>query len=183
VDLADRDAPAVSFRPLAPVRWETLEVDRLESVGSLDELERHVQLAWSAAREPDPAASGTEWMVRVVLSGPCPLWPELRTEEDRELLAGELGELLGALEVVVSADAVHPVLSLEEHRTRVDVLGEALRLAAAIRRGQRRLSGIDPGDLAGIASDDPATLARYVQDLLTGADGEIAARLLEGHGA
>ena len=165
------------------MRWETLEVDRLESVASLDELERHVQLAWNAARESDPAASGTEWMIRVVLSGPCPLWSELRAEEDRELLGRELGELLGALEVVVSADAVHPVLPIEEHRARVDVLGEALRLAAGIRRGQRRLAGVEPGDLAGIGSDDPSTLARYVQDLLGGADGEIAARLLEGHGA
>ena len=179
VDLSDRDAPAVSFRALAAVRWETLEVDRLEAVGSLDELERHVQLAWNAARESDPGASGTEWMVRVVLSGPCPLWSELRTEEDRELLARELGDLLGALEVMVVADGVHPVLSLEEHRARVDVLGEALRLAGRLRREESLLPGLEPADLVGIASDDRAVLARYVRDLLAGVDGEIAARLLE----
>ena len=183
VDLSDRDTPAVSFRPLAPVRWETLAVERMESVGSLDELERHVQLAWSAARETDPGASGTEWMVRVVLSGPCALWRELRTEENRELLSQELAELLAVLEVVVSADAVHPVLSLDEHRARVDVLGESLRLAGRLRRGDARLSGLEPGDLVGIASDDPATLARYVQELMAGVDGEIAARLLEDQSA
>ena len=179
VDLSDRDAPAVAFRPLAPVRWETLDVDRLDGVATLDELERHVQLAWSAARDTDPGTSGTEWMVRVVLSGPCPLWSELRTEEDRDLLARELAELLGALEVAVVADGVHPVLSLEEHRARVDVLGEALRLADSLRRGDALLAGLEPEDLAGVSSDDPATLARYVQALLAGVDGEIAARLLE----
>ena len=183
VDLSDRDAPAVSFRSLAPVRWETLEVDRLEGVSSLDELERHIQLAWDTERQADPGASGTEWMIRVALTGACPLWPELRTEEDRDLLADELADLLGALEVSVAADAVHPVLSLDEHRARVDVLGEALRLAGAVRRGESRLAGLEPGDLAGITSDEPAVVARYVRGLLDGIDGEIAARLLEDHGA
>lgn len=179
VDLTDRAAPAVSFRALAPVRWETVQVERLEGVTSLDELERQVQLVWEATREAEPGASGTEWMVRVVLSGPCPLWSELRTEEDREMLSRELAELLGALEVAVVADGVHPVLSLDEHRTRVDVLGEALRLAGALRRGEARLLGLEPGDLAGLASDDAATVERYVRSLLDGIEGEIAARLLE----
>jgi DNA repair protein SbcD/Mre11 len=183
VDLTDRDAPAVSFRALAPVRWETVEVERLEGVTTLDELERQVQLVWEATREADPGASGTEWMVRVVLTGPCPLWSELRTEEDRDLLSRELAELLGALEVAVVAEGVHPVLSLDEHRARVDVLGEALRLAGALRRGETRLRGLEPGDLAGAGSDDAAVVERYVRGLLDGIEGEIAACLLEGPGS
>jgi len=179
VDLSDRGAPAVSFRSLAPVRWETIEVDRLDGVGSLDELERQVQLVWEAARARDPGARGTEWMTRVVLSGPCPLWTELRTQEDRDLLARELAQLLGALEVTVVADAVHPVLSIDEHRTRVDVLGEALRLVGALHRGDARLDGLDAGDLAGVTSDDRVAVERYVRDLLVGIEGEVAARLLE----
>jgi len=179
VDLSDRDTPAVSFRALAPVRWETLEVDRLEGIGSLDELERHVQLAWQRVRGPDPGTSGTEWMVRVSLSGACPLWSELRTDEDRELLARELTELLGVLEVSVTTEAVHPVIALDDHRTRVDVLGEALRLATALRRGEDRLAGLEPGDLAGVPSDEGVTVDRYVRGLLEGIDGELAARLLD----
>ena len=50
-------------------------------------------------------------MIRAVLRGPCPLWSELRNEEDRELLSRELGEMLGALDVVVTADEVHPVVA------------------------------------------------------------------------
>ena len=179
VDLSDRDAPGVSFRALAPVRWETIEVERLDALTSLDELERHVQLAWGAARESDPGASGTDWMVRVVLSGPCPLWLELRTEEDLDLLQRELNELLGVLDVVVAADAVHPVLPIEEHRARVDVLGEALRLAEAVRRGETTLAGLGAGNLVGADSDVRASVERYVRDLLQGTDGELAARLLE----
>lgn len=179
VDLSDRAAPVVRFRALGPVRWDTLEVDRLDGVDSLDELERAIQVAWDARREDDPARGGTDWMVRVVLSGPCPLWTQLRTGDDVEMLGGELRELLGALDVSVVADAVHPVFPIEEHRARTDVLGEALRMADGIRRGKRMLIGLDAGELAGAPADDEEALAAYARDLLSDADGEIAARLLE----
>jgi len=179
VDLSDRDAPAVSFRSLASVRWETVEVGHLDTVTSLDELERHVQIAWASQRTDDPGGNGTEWMARVILSGPCGLWSELRSEEDRVMLARELRDLLGVLEVVVDADGVHPVLDLEEHRTRMDVLGEALRLASTLRAGEGTLGGLDPSDLVGISSDDPAAIDRYVRELLGEIDGELAARLLD----
>jgi hypothetical protein len=179
VDLADRTAPIVSFRPLAPVRWDTLTVDRLDTVTSLDELERHIQVAWTARRGADPGTTGTEWMVRVVLVGPCPLWAELRTGEDQELLAGELRSLLGALDATVITDGVHPVVPIEEHRARTDVLGEVLRLSDTIRRGERTLTTLDPSTLVGVTSDDPVVVAAYVRGLLVDADGELAAHLLE----
>ncbi len=178
VDLADRAAPAVSFRPLAPVRWETLRVDGLRDADSLDRLERRVVAAWEAAGEEAPAPPGTEWMVRVILLGPSPLWRELRQEESRELLANELRELIGVLEVTVWTDGVHPPVPVEEHRRRPDVLGEALRLLDAVRRGEERLDALDPGELAGLTSEDPRAVERYVRHLLDGVDGELAARLL-----
>jgi hypothetical protein len=179
VDLSDRSHPAVAFRALAPVRWETLDVGRLDGVGTLDELERHIHGAWRARREGDPGSSGTEWMVRVVLSGPCPLWAELRRVENLEMLASELVGILGALDVTVVADGVHPVLPIEEHRLRTDVLGEALRLAEAVRRGERTLMHVDAASLAGHGSGDPAALRAYVRRLLSDVDGEIAAQLLD----
>jgi DNA repair exonuclease SbcCD nuclease subunit len=182
VDLSDRDAPAVAFRALAPVRWETLATDRLGGVRSLDELLRHLQLAWEAARRAEGSASVSDWMIRVVLSGPCPLWSELRAEEGSEHVAAELREVLGALEVTVSAEDVHPVVSLREYAARIDVLGEALRLCASIRRGESRLD-VAAGDLAGIGGEDARTVDEYVHTLLESADGELAARLLETPGA
>jgi len=180
VDLSDREAPAVHFRALAPVRWETLTTDRLESVRSLDELLRHLQLVWEGERRREGRSTATEWMVRVVLSGPCPLWSQLRSEEDNQHVAAELRELLGALEVTVSSEGVHPVLSLREYAARVDVLGEALRLCDSIRRGQSTLD-VAPGDLAGagMVGDDVQTVDAYVRALLELADGELAARLVE----
>lgn len=180
VDLSDRAAPQVAFRALAPVRWETIEVDRLDAVDSLDALERAVQVAWQSAREEDPGLGGVEWMVRVALSGPCPLWAELRDGEDVEVLATELRDILGALDVTVITERVHPVIPIDEHRGRTDVLGEALRMAEAIERGEHTLAGLDASELAGARSDDPRAVAAYTRGLLAGSEGEIAARLLDG---
>jgi DNA repair exonuclease SbcCD nuclease subunit len=178
VDLSDRAAPAISFRPLAPVRWETIRVDGLEEADSLDRLERKVSLSWGSARENDPTSNGTEWMVRVILAGPSPLWRELRREEDRDVLARELRDLLGVLDVVIVADGIHPVVPVEEHRNRPDVLGEALRLLEAVRRQEVTLPSPDPGMLAGVTSDDPRAVDAYVRDLLDRVDGELTARML-----
>lgn len=185
VDLTNRDHPAVSFRPLAPVRWETLTVAGLEASDSLDRLERRVEAAWRSASVEDAGRIGLAWMVRVVLEGPCPLWKELQAEEDRETLARELRDILGVLDVVVLADRVHPVIPVEEHRGRMDVLGEALRLLDEVRQGRVRLATVDRDSLAGLVGDDRKGVDVYVRRLLEGADAELAARMLgpgEGSG-
>ena len=182
VDLTDREAPEISFRPLTQIRWETITVDHLEEADSLDRLEQRVGAAWRSFRDGQAAASDVEWMVRVRLAGPCPLWKELQDDENREVLARELAEVLGALDVVVMVDRVHPVIATHEYRIRTDVLGEALRLSEAIRRGEERLTTLDPGALAGATSEDVAVVDAYVRDLLQDADGELAARLLASEG-
>lgn len=179
VDLSDRESPQVAFRPLAPVRWDTLEVDELVDVRSLDDLERRCVAAWTRRREGDPVPHGTEWMLRVVLTGACPLWSELRTAEDQAMLASELAPMLGALEVTLITDGVHGTIDLDEHRGRTDVLGEALRLAEEVREGRTSLAHLDGGALAGNASDHAASVSAYVRSLLEGADAEIAIRLID----
>ncbi len=178
VDLSDRDDPVVSFRSLAPVRWETVTVGGLEDADSLDRLERRIQAAWRAARADEAGRNATDWMVRVALEGGCPLWKELRGEEDRRVLARELRDGLGVLDVVVMAEQVHPVVPVEEHRTRRDVLGEALRLLESVRAGETRLSGLESDSLAGLPAEDDEALDAYVRRILRGADAELAARML-----
>jgi DNA repair exonuclease SbcCD nuclease subunit len=182
VDLTDREAPEISFRALTAIRWETITVDHLEGADSLDKLEQRVGAAWRSFCDGQAAASDVEWMVRVLLVGPCPLWKELRDDENRDVLARELAEVLGALDVVVMAGRVHPVIATHEHRIRTDVLGETLRLSEAIRRGEARLTALDAGALAGATSEDTAVVDAYVRDLLQDADGELAARLLGSEG-
>lgn len=70
-------------------------------------------------------------------------------------------------------------MPLDEHRLRTDVLGEVLRLSDDLRNGERSIDHLLVGALAGAPSDDPIALRAYVRDLLDGADGELAARLLD----
>ena len=179
VDLSDRAAPVAEFRSVAPVRWETLPVRGLDEADSLDALVERVEAAWRGYLEEEvgPAPS-VEWMVRVLLDGPCPLWRELRREEDRAHLAREIARRLDALEVTVRADRVHPPVPVEEYRRRVDVLGESLRFLEEVRRGEAELATLDPEELAGAPADDPEAVARWVRRLLEEAEGELAARFL-----
>lgn len=177
VDLSDRAAPQLRFFPVAPVRWETIRVEGLHDADSLDALVRRVGASWRRTREEQGDAP-VEWMVRVALDGPCPLWRELRRAEDRDHLAREVAGELGALEVTVTADRVHPPVPVEEHRRRVDVLGASLRLLERVRRGEAVLATLDPEELAGAAAEDGESVERWVRRLLEDADGELAARFL-----
>lgn len=179
VDLSDRSAPSVTFRPLAQIRWETLAVGGLEPIRSFDGLVSHVVARWEDERLRDPGTPRTEWMVRVGLEGATPLWPELQRDEDLDTLAAELRDTLGVLEVQVTAASASPPIDLDEHRSRTDVLGTALRLAEEIRRGAAALPGIRPDELVGGGATSPEALDRYVRTLLEGADGTLAALLLE----
>jgi DNA repair exonuclease SbcCD nuclease subunit len=181
VDLSDRSAPRHELRPVAPVRWETLRVGGLEEAGSLDGVLRRVEEAWRDARGGERTTAGgttAEWMVRVELEGPTPLWRELGTPEDRETLGRELAATLDALEVRVGADRVHPPVPLDERRRREDVLGLALRLLEEVRGGGADLPGVAPGELAGAPEPDAA--ARWIRRVLEDGDGELAARFLTG---
>ena len=178
VDLTDRRAPSVEFRPLAPVRFETVRVDGLEDADTLDRLVRRVAAAWEEARRDDDAA-GTAWVARFSLSGGTPLWAPLADEEEREALAGDVADALGLLDVQVWSDGTHPVVRVEEHLGREDVLGAALRLAAAVRSGEAGLPGLAAEELAGLDRPDAGDPGAYVRRLLEGAEGEIVARMLD----
>lgn len=183
VDLSDRGAPVVSFRPLASVRWETLPIGGLDAVASFDGLVGHVAATWQRTRASDPGIPGTEWMVRLALTGPCPLWSELQSEEGRDTLGAEVRDVLGVLDVVVAGEGIHPVIALDEHRGRTDVLGEALRLVAEVRSGRATLPDVLADDLAGAAGASQEAVAAYVRELLEGMDGPLAARLLDEIGS
>jgi DNA repair exonuclease SbcCD nuclease subunit len=170
--------PQVEFVSLAPVRWEDLEVEDIGDAGTVEALTRGIRDRWRAARTVDPDP-GREWMVRVRLSGPSPLWSELADEEDRAHLARELEETLGVLEVTLETLGVHPPVDLEEHRGREDVLGVALRLLEEVRDGRTSLPHLATELAAG--PDDDA-LAGYLAELLDGAEGELASRLLDREG-
>lgn len=168
-----RRAARVRFVPLAPVRWETLTVRAIDEVASVEQLVGLIRARWERirAQDPDPA---TEWMVRVILEGGCPLWKELREKDEQEALGRELTGALGVVDVLVMADHVHPVVSVQDHVDREDVLGFALRLARRVAAGSGELPGLET-ELAAGAPEEGMT--RYLADILGDAEGEILSRL------
>lgn len=173
----------VRFRELGPIRWERLRVDDLEEARNLEELEEAVRVRWNEARSGDPpAAPGrTDWIVRVVLSGGTPLWRELESGENLRILADELEAVLGVLAAEVRAERTHPVVDVEAHRERSDVVGEVLELLDRVRSGETTLDGTSPEELAGVSDADGDDAApAYARELLRDAGEELLARLLAG---
>ena len=122
---------------------------------------------------------GCDFIVRVDLRGQTPLAAELLRPDGIQTMEAELKGALGALDVEVLAarGLVQPV-AWKEHRDRPDVLGEALRLAEAIRSDPSAIP-LAPDELAALhRTSDPEQLEEYVRSLLDGAEAEIASRLL-----
>ncbi len=177
VDLSSRASPRISFRPLARVRRERLDVRDIGSCRDLAALSAAVRSAWDLERSTDPGAPGTEWLVQLRLGGPSPLWAPLARADERASLEELLVRELGVLHVHVLADRVHRPVSPDEHRGRVDVLGTALRLLAEVREGRLDPGLLAPGVLASFDPDFGGSPAEYVRELLRDADVEIVARM------
>jgi hypothetical protein len=79
----------------------------------------------------------------------------------------------------VQVTAVHPVVRVDDHRGRMDVLGTALRLIDDVRAGRAAVPGLQAEELAGLDRADAGDAVAYVQGLLAEADGELVARMLE----
>ncbi len=176
LDLSAPLAPRVRFRATCSLRFEVLVASELSDCTSLDLLVGAVQEAWSSARTSDDGA-GADWIVRVELSGPCPLASELSNREDVAVLEDELAAVLGALDVTVWTSAVHPVIEVGDYRGRDDVLGEALRLLLRVENGHEPLETIDPGELAGYSGTSSTEREAYLRTLFQGLSVDAIARM------
>lgn len=180
VDLSVPTRPVVGFHPLAPLRWARLSVEGLERCESLEQLVDRVADVWNgtgATEEPEAT------LAQVTLSGPCPLWRTLALEDERSALGRAVASRLGLLWCDVLAPRVHGVLDVGEHVDRPDVLGEVLRLAAAIQEGSEPLPEIPEHELALPHLEEVRDVAGYLRTLLPQADAELLTRLWRQDGA
>ncbi|MFP3947224.1 MAG: metallophosphoesterase family protein [Gemmatimonadota bacterium] len=176
VELGDGHPPRVEFRSLAPVRWETLAVDGLEDLRTLETLARAVEIRWRVERKEDPGLPGTEWAARFDLRGPSPLHRELAHEENLATLEREVAARLDLLDAEVRAEEIHAPIDPEPHRRRQDVLGEALRMLEEARTDDDLLEEMKPEILAGrVPGEDESD---YLRTLLEGLDGELVSRMI-----
>jgi DNA repair protein SbcD/Mre11 len=183
VDLESPGAPRVEFVELAPVRWERLRVDGLEALERTDEVVRRVEEVWGDVRKEDPGRPGTEWLVRVELTGPSPIVRDLESDQEQAGMSQVLAGTLGLLDVEIRTGTLRPFRGVEPHLDRQDVVGEALRLLRELVRDPARSPAaeleLEAGDLAGFQLGEGLSLDGYLRGLLEGEEATLVDALLE----
>ncbi len=169
----------VDFVELAPIRWEVLVMDELDHAHSLADLARLVENRWTQARESDPGTPEAKWILRLNLAGRSPLHRELSDPEEQLQLSQELAIRLDLLDVEIRAEATRPPLAPADHRDRMDVLGEALRILEELTTedgpSPSRTLGLSEGEMAALGR---AKLDPYLRELLQSEEPELLQALL-----
>lgn len=185
VGLRPPEPPRVRFHALARVRWERLTVMDLSAAHAIGDVQAAVRATFEGLQAAGGLVpSGQDWILRVELSGPCPLTAVLRSREERDGLAEYLCESLGALDVDVRDVGLSPPIDLSRHVGQRHVLGEALDLIQKAGHDDRLLSRLAPSELA-LGDDHVEQNERltYLRGLLSGLDAAAAERLLRNDSA
>lgn len=180
VDLNPPQQPTVRFQPLASVRWERLTVANLDEAHAIGDVRTAVRATFDGLQAAgEHGLPGQDWILRVELSGPCPLAEVLRRDEERHGLAEYLGESLGAMDVEVRDVGLFPPIDLSRHVGQRHVLGEALDLIEQARHDDTLLSRLTPSELAlGDEQSEEGERLQYLRGLLEDLDTAAAERLL-----
>lgn len=180
VDLASGVLPETRFVPLAAVRWEIVNLDDLANARSIADIQAAARTAFEDLVTFDKdLLADQEWILRVSLSGPCPLVDTLRRDEERNDLAEYLRDALGVLDLEVRDDGLHRPLELDEHRGQQHVLGVALDLVENARTDADSLRQLEPEALAnGDVYPEGPERQGYLLELLEGIDVAVAESLL-----
>ena len=179
VELERGTMPRIEFLEFAPLRWERMRAQGLDTVRRPQELVDRVVGRWEEERSGDPGLPGGEWILRVEVAGSSPLHAPLSAPENVQEVEEALVERLGLLEVELDTSGLRPPLSAEEWHGRPDVLGEALRLLAQVEEEE----GGSASGLLGVSSSELATpgvedVDRYVRELLRGEEPSLIQALL-----
>ena len=176
VELDRGSAPEIECVALAPVRWETLDLEGLETVRNLTDVHAAIRAAFDARR--GGALPDQEWILRVDLRGACPMVAQLADADERTELAAQLREDLDVLDVEVRNRGLHRPVDLDAHRNQPHLLGQTLVLLEKATSDDTVLDRIAPEDVAGGDRGNAAEHRKYLRDLLRDLDAEAAVRLL-----
>jgi hypothetical protein len=123
----------------------------------------------------------------VVLSGPCFLYNQLRSqaipgaiqEENIQVLEEFLSDAFGFRYVEVVPDGLTRPVVPDDYRGQPHVLGVALDMLGKAKFDPQALMKLKPEVLAGCPGSNVSDTISYLQELLEGLDYELTARLLE----
>lgn len=178
VEIDDRGAVRAEFHPLAPYTWLSLEIHNLAGALTYDALKGAIEeQAESALRT---TKLNGRILLRITLSGRCPLCRELGRAEDREQLREDLQTALPIEFLELDHTAVTKPADPGAYRQGPHVLATALEILECLNKDDTRLLELSPEPLAGMerGAGREAALV-YLRSLLPGLDVEAAARLVE----
>lgn len=169
--------PKVDFHELASIRWERIALGGLDEIGNAEALQAHIEAHWDSVRRSPEGPRDREVLLRIVLSGPSPLYAPLADEAEAGEFGARLAARLGVLEVELRLEGLRPAVDPADALQRPDAAGEALRLIRSLGADDgpspsERL-GIPAGALAGRQSGaltSQADLDAYLRELLSDGD-------------
>jgi DNA repair exonuclease SbcCD nuclease subunit len=167
------------FEPLAPVRWERLELDGLAQLSSADGL---LEALARRVRDLQAEVEEAELCLRIVPTGPSPLAHELNDPQRRDDFERELMERAGLLEVQLRPHRLHAPYDLAALRQSPSVLQRGLELCERAAADDELLEHLAPAQLArfeGREAPSAAERRAYLRELLAGLDAELAQRCVE----
>jgi len=171
VEIEKGSIPEPEFVPLAPIVWDSIEVDCPPNPVTLDDLAGAVAAAVTAKIQLD---DDYEHFVRVDLAGESALARELRNEDNVRELEKVLAATLDVAWLEVRPRGIVRPIDIEAYRGSPTVLGQALELIEQAATDDALINKLRPSELVRDRDDERA----YLRTLLEGAEREIAGLLV-----
>jgi hypothetical protein len=169
----------VDFRPLSPVRWETVVLDGLEGVTDRSALIARAVEAGRGVTGAADALPEQQWMLRFVLNGGCPAADAFGAEGAFVESSAELAARLGVLDAEFVVDDLTQPVEIDPHREQPHLLGIALDMIPDLDGDQKLLLEMSPAELAGCVDTDARGKRRYLRTLLEDIERVTADSLLK----
>jgi exonuclease SbcD len=171
----------VNFERLSHLCWERISLPNLEQVSTLNQLQHLI--VRSIQKLSSQLSPEVMLLPRVYLSGACPLYRELKSEDNLSFLQESLAEEMGLPWLEIKAERLFPPIDIEKYRQGPHLLAEALKLLARAKKDDDLLLSLAPPVLAGVeagyvdSSREEKLL--YLRRLLQDMDKQIALRLIK----
>lgn len=178
VEINDGQEVNAVFHGLSPVCWQTIYIDSLDGILNFDTLEQKVCAC--VEKELENRVVQGQILLRIHLKGPCPLYRELKKDENIEALEENLKVSLDIDFLELLTDGVTRPVELLSYRGQPTILGSTLDILSRLLEDDEFLLDFIPEAMAGCeASACRDEKIKYVRSLLDGLDYEAAARLLK----
>ncbi|MFK7844553.1 MAG: exonuclease SbcCD subunit D [Rhodothermales bacterium] len=174
VAIDDNREVKVTFKAFSSVRWYDLSLHELHHVKSVDDLSQLAELAFEF--EADGSESIAIQLVRIRLSGMCPMANELLIDTKRAVIEEKLAQHLNVDDVELRVNFVTPLVDVDIYREDSHLLSEVLKVIEEVSADPELLDDIAPDQLAQQLSSTEDRQA-YLSSLLNALDREAVVRL------